>query len=229
MKHWLMLVLALFLSACSSGTVPATPTAAVAKPGRVTSAELFADPQRWVGEPLTVISPATLLAEHAVLVPQLGPPGDAAIWLGGALPAEVAQALGAGPAVVKAQGELGPPGAYGPDGRYPYQLTITAISVVQPERTTLANLVANRGALDQVLLEVHGTLLSAPPTLLLADQVGPGGVPDAGAAQIKLPALPDQAVLGRLGAHGSVRYGAVRVIGWLAGGVLTPWLVVAEP
>lgn len=100
-------------------------------------------------------------------------------------------------------------------------LEVQHSKVINPRSVSLQALVA--GGFEGVVVEVEGTLLARPGSLLLVSAVGPGGVPESGAAQAKVVApVPDEPLLGRLqgSPEGQVRYGAVRAVGLWSGNAL---------
>ncbi len=221
------------LAACASEPPPALPTPTV--PPRMVLmpvGAVLAEPQRWSGQRITVVSPVLLTGDDRVLTSMLldttrstaGQTGQA-IWLEQPVDDTIRSRLSDGAGVLKIRGKLSPPGAYGRDQRFAYQITAEEIDVLQPERTTLINLTQNPHTLDRILLRVQGILLSQQDSALLVDQVSEGGVP-TGAHQIKLPSAAfDQSLLNQLNSSGSVRWGAVEVLGWWQDGTLTPFKI----
>jgi hypothetical protein len=125
--------------------------------------------------------------------------------------------------LVQVEGQLDGPGAFGPDGRYPYQMRPTAYLVLTPRAMTLAELTANERTYEGQSVRIPGVLLASDDSLLLVDAVGDGGVPEPGSTPIKLEWLPrDPHVLERLNQPGSsqVRFGAVRAEGIWRDGAL---------
>ncbi len=192
---------------------------------------VLAEPQRWSGQELTLITPVYDDGENRLLTVPL--PANAtnvdetkAFWLAQPLPNEVRQRLTVGNSIVKLRGVLSPPGAYGQEQRFAYQFVADQATGIAPERTTIANLALNPRALDQILLRLEGTLLAGPDAALLVDEVGAGGVPKASGHQIKLArdAL-NPALLQSLSEAGNVRWGKVEAIGWWQNGTLTPLVI----
>lgn len=225
-------VLALLLAGCASGPPPALPTPTPVPPTPVLSiADVLAEPQRWSGQEIVLIAQMGVQGAEQLLTAGLGSDDPAAvqsnqaIWLAEPPPAEIRSQVQAGATVVKIRGRLSPPGAYGRDQQFPYQISAAQIDVLAPERTTLANLAQNPQALNQVLLTVEGTLLAQQNSALLTDQVSEGGVP-TGRHQIKLSrATIEQAVFDKLQSSGEVRWGEVQVIGWWQDATLTPFKI----
>lgn len=145
----------------------------------------------------------------------------AADSLGGAL--RTAGALRYTAAV--ARGRLVGPGAYGPGGRYRYQISAPQLQPLAPEETSIALLLDNPALYEGRLVRIAGSLLTRSSSALLVDHLGSGGIPAPGARQIKLRGpLRDQALLDRLpgGSSGGVRFGPVQIEGFWRGGALTP-------
>lgn len=234
-RSWfgLWIVAILLLSGCASASVPAisTPTV-VPREAVVVLPELLAEPQRWSGQLLVLIAPVwpgeteRMLAAQRTSDPTAPPASSGAFWLAQPLPETVTRQLGAG-GVVRLRGRLSPPGAYGPDQQFTYQFSAERAELLQPERTTLANLAANPGALDRILLRLEGTLLLEQESALLVEEVSAGGVPTASGREIKVPRdAVDAQVIGQLNQSGQVRWGAVQMIGWWQDGAFVPFSIV---
>lgn len=128
-------------------------------------------------------------------------------------------------AAVLARGHLEGPAAYGPGGAYRYRLSSAQLRPLAPQDTTIAALLSNSATYDGQLVRVAGALLTRADSALLVDHVGSGGLPEAGARQLKLPGpLRDTALLARLrrAPAGSVRFGPVQVEGFWQNGALIP-------
>jgi hypothetical protein len=144
------------------------------------------------------------------------------LWLGPTPPEEPALTP-AGErsfALVRVVGIIEGPGTFGPTG-LAYQVREPRITAVAPRPTQLTALLAAAATSENQVLQISGQLLSGPGTNLLVEELGPGGVPDAAARQIKL-IMPagDPALNERLAPGGGVRYGPVEVIGiWRAGSI----------
>lgn len=226
-------VLALLVAGCASGPPPALPTpTALPRTPVLSITDVLAEPQRWSGQEIIVVALVGLQGEDQVLTASLGNadnpatvPPDQAIWLAEPPPSEIQSQAQAGENIVKLRGRISPPGAYGRDQQYPYQISTEKIEVLAPERTTLANLAQNPQALDQVLLALEGTLLAQQNSALLTDQVSEGGVP-IGQHQIKLSrTMIDQTVFNAMKSSGEVRWGQVQVTGWWQDGTLTAFKI----
>ncbi|HEY0606932.1 MAG TPA: hypothetical protein VGD58_28695 [Herpetosiphonaceae bacterium] len=225
--------LATLFAGCASGPPPALPTPTPLPPAPVLSiGDVLVEPQRWSGQQIVLVAQMGIQAEEQVLVASSGSDDLAAvqpnqaIWLAEPPAAEIRSQIQAGDNIVKIRGRLSPPGAYGRDQQFPYQISAEQIDVLAPERTTLANLAQNPQALDQILLSVEGTLLAQQNSALLTDEVSEGGVP-TGQHQIKLsPTTIDRAVFDKLNSSGEVRWGKVQVIGWWQDATLTPFKII---
>lgn len=152
------------------------------------------------------------------------PLDEGGIWIGPppALPDEppLATSGAVSYAVAEAEGRLEGPGSYGPGGRFAYTL---AEPVVRPRSTrdlTIGLLLANSALYEGQPVRVRGQILVSPDSALLIEGLGPGGVPEAQALQVKLARIPSAAALAGLthGGAGRVSYGPAEVIGiWRAG------------
>lgn len=233
-RSWAMwgVVLVFVLSGCVSGPTPALPTPTMPpREAIVTLSAMLAEPQRWSGQRLVLVSPiergeaARVLRMYSPTVsatPSASAQPSSAIWLSETLPATITSQLTDEANVVRLRGTLSPPGAYGRDQQFTYQFTAQDVELIQPERTTLANLAENPGALDHILLRLQGTLLVERDSALLVDQVSAGGVPTANGRQLKLTrAAIDEQTIGLLNRSGEVSWGSVEVIGWWQDGALT--------
>lgn len=172
---------------------------------------------------------AALIAPAASMIgsaPQpLGPP-DQLIWCGPVDQLRIIGALAADEgvqhAIVYARGTIEGGGAYGPGGAYRRQLTRPELTVVAPEETSVAQLVAG-GQRSGIVRLLGGMIINASGAATLVDALSSGGVPEPGAQQIKLR-LPaeDPDLLARL-THtpgSSVSYGQVQVEGYWRNGAL---------
>ncbi len=220
------------LVACAPNQPAPLPAASVPAANVVVALPaVLAEPQRWSGQELTLITPVYDDGENRLLtipLPESAANVDErkAIWLAQPLPSAVRQEIMAGNAIVKLRGILSPPGAYGREQRFAYQFVANQATGIAPERTTIANLALNPQALDQILLRLEGTLLAGPDAALLADEVGAGGVPKASGHQIKLArdAL-HPTLLQSLTEAGNVRWGKIEALGWWQNGTLTPLVI----
>ena len=158
-----LVLLLLLLTACavqSPGPLPLP--SATQREETLTLQTLLSEPQRWSGQPITLITPALLSESEQLLTSRPARTSQTArtsIWLAEAPPDTVRDQLNNGAGYLKLRGELSPPGAYGRDQRFTYQFVADEIDVLDPERTTIANLADNPRAIDGVLLAVSGTLL----------------------------------------------------------------------
>jgi len=159
------------------------------------------------------------------------PLSDAAgqLWLGTSTTAALGDMLRAAGtvryAVVVARGRLTGPGAYGPGGRYRYQLSDPQLQPLAPQETSVAMLLDNPTLYEGRLVRIAGSLLARSNAALLVDRLGSGGLPAPGARQIKLRSpLRDQLLLARLQqtSGGNIHFGPVQVEGFWRGGTLTP-------
>ena len=225
-----LVLLLLLLTACAvqrPGPLPLP--SATQREETLTLQTLLSEPQRWSGQPITLITPALLSESEQLLTSRPARTSQTArtsIWLADATSDTVRDQLDNGAGYLKLRGRLSPPGAYGRDQRFTYQFVADEIDVLDPERTTIANLADNPRAIDGVLLAVSGTLLLRGNSALLVDRVSAGGVPEPEARQIKLPrnAIDTDALAG-LQRSGDVGWGPVRVTGWWENGAMAPFAV----
>ncbi len=131
-------------------------------------------------------------------------------------------------ALVVVRGRLEGPGAYGPNGRYGYQIGDPRLQPAALQETTVAALLDKPAAHEGRILRVVGVLLAHAELALLVDHISVGGLPEPGARQVKLRTpLRDAALLERLKrAAGAVRFGQVQVEGFWRGGVLVPLAIL---
>jgi hypothetical protein len=221
------------LAACASEVPPALPTPTILPRAVVLPiTAVLAEPQRWSGQEITIVASLVLQGDDRILIASAEDVGNSAdiapaqaIWLEEAPPESIRSAVLSGNTILKLRGTLSPPGAYGRDQRFPYQISAEQIETLQAERTTLANLAQNPRSLDRILLSVEGTLLTEPSSALLTDQVSEGGVP-TGLHQIKLRGTSlNQTLLDRMESSGEVRWGKVAITGWWQDGTLTPFKI----
>jgi hypothetical protein len=206
-----------------------------APPVLLTVEQLTRQPEQWVGQDITLVAPVAgndrrVLSSYLIVSTEgVQPPTDAdlTIWLAEPLPITVTRDMDEAGSVLRLRGRLSPPGAYGPDGSLPYQFSAEQAMVTQPETSTVAAVAANPHALDRVLLQIEGILLTTSDGALLTDQITEGGVPTADAQQIKLPDLPAAQIPASLRQSGAVRYGHVEVVGWWQDRTLTPFIIRA--
>ncbi|HZG67063.1 MAG TPA: hypothetical protein VEZ12_09990 [Herpetosiphonaceae bacterium] len=231
MHRMLLCLIFLLLTACgglpSIPQVQSTPEA----PALLPIQTLLQDSAGWSGQMVTLV--AALANTHPrVLVSgfdQAGEPIDdkptGALWLAEPLPAKTAALLREGINYAKLRGRLSPPGAYGTDGRYPYQFVAETASVIVPEQTTLANVADNSRSMDGALIEFSGILLIGGDGTLMVDTLSSGGVPPSNARQVKIRGLALAHIPVNLEQSGAVRFGQVTATGWMQEGVLVPFWV----
>ena len=177
-----LVLLLLLLTACAvqrPGPLPLP--SATQREETLTLQTLLSEPQRWSGQPITLITPALLSESEQLLTSRPARTSQTArtsIWLADAPSDTVRDQLNNGAGYLKLRGGLSPPGAYGRDQRFTYQFVADEIDVLDPERTTIANLADNPRAMDGVLLAVSGTLLLRGDSALLVDRVSAGAVPN---------------------------------------------------
>jgi hypothetical protein len=126
-------------------------------------------------------------------------------------------------------GRLEGPGAYGPAGAYRFRIIEPRVTVVTPRETTVAGLLERPEAFAGRAVRVNGALLASPASALLVERLGPGGVPEADARQLKLARpLPLEALPESLqrSPSGDVRFGLVQVEGFWREGALTPLAIL---
>src|SRR5262249_4481431 len=143
------------------------------------------------------------LSFSAGTTPQPLPGAAGPVWLGTesvrALGGLLQRAGGIRYAVVVARGRLEGPGVYGPDGSYRYRMRGPQLQTIAPEETPIATLIGSTAAYEGRIVRVTGSLLARPNSALLVERLGPGGIPEATARQLKLRgSLRDQALLGHL-------------------------------
>jgi hypothetical protein len=150
------------------------------------------------------------------------------IWIGNTAPASMQPLTTTGAiqmAVVLAQGRLDGPGAYGPNGAYRYQLGDPRFQTIPLAETSITNLLDNPSVYSGRYIRINGALLSSATASVLVDKLGPGGVPDAAARQIKVRSpIRDSALLEHLqqSSNGSVRFGNVQIEGFWVDRFLIP-------
>ena len=112
-----------------------------------------------------------------------------------------------------------------PNGAAGYRLRNPVLTPLKWQETTVVTLAEAPAPFANAAVRVTGVLMTTASEALLIEQVGPGGVPDPTARQIKLAGpLRDAALLADLTATpgGAVRYGMVQVEGVWYGGKLVP-------
>lgn len=232
-----ILALALTLAACApAAQTPPTPPPAPTLPA---VAELLdqgaAGPIRTVGY-LYAGPEGTVLAD-SLRAGEAGPPGPGAgVWLDGApaLPAD-SPTTAAGDArytIVEARGTLEGPGQFGPGGRYAYRMVAPELRPLSVRELTIPLLLQNSGLYEGQPVRLEGQLIATGDSAILVERLGPGGVPEAAALQLKLAAPPrDPAVAAglRQAGSGDVRFGPVQITGLWRAGRLYPLSVVVRP
>ena len=169
--------------------------------------------------------PRVLVSGFAHAAQPIDDPPMGALWLAEPLPAKTAALLREGINYAKLRGRLSPPGAYGTDGRYPYQFVAETVSVIEPEQTTLANVADNSRSMNGALIELPGILLLGGDGTLMVDTISSGGVPPSNARQVKIRGLAPAQIPTDLEQSGAVRFGEVTTTGWMQDGVLVPFWV----
>lgn len=232
------LALALLLCGCTAAT-PARPTPPPA-PTIPAMGELLAGGA--AGE-ITAIgylytSPAGSVLADSLVAGADGAPVPAeglGVWIEGAPPLPPdSQTTAAGDArytLVEARGTMEGPGRYGPGGGYAYRLSAPELRPLSVRELTLPLLLQNTGLYANQAVRLRGQLIAGADSAILVERLGPGGVPEGDALQLKLAAPPrDPAVaaaLRRAGA-GDVRFGPVEITGLWRADRLYPLHVVAE-
>lgn len=150
------------------------------------------------------------------------------IWIGDpALPpdAQLQQADDLRYALAVVRGLLEGPGAFGPAGDLAYRINAPQVRLLSLRDLTIPLLLSNSGLYEGQAVQVRAQILISSSSALLVEELGQGGVPMAGALQIKLVSPPDDPELtARLSAAsgGSVHYGPVQVVGIWRRGALYP-------
>lgn len=227
-----LLLLTLLLVACSAERrtqptpipVPTTPALnailAAPTPGPV-----------WTFGYLLISNQGATLVEGVSFAPDGAPtplaPGG--LWLGEPPPLPADPPLNEAGAIrygiVSASGLLAGPGSFGPEGRYAYQLTDPRITPLGLREVTIALLLENSGLYEGQAVRVRGDLLARSDSAVLVERLGPGGVPEATARQIKLDGpIRDSTALAELqrSPGDSVRFGPVEITGVWRSGRLYP-------
>jgi len=177
--------------------------------------------------PLRLVGYLYITPEGAALVDSLSfsaalpaPVEPGGIWLGDvpALPDAVplVEAGSVRYAIVTAEGTLEGPGAFGPRGAYSYQLLEPRVEPLSVRDLSMRLLLDNSGLYAGQPVRLQGQLLANADGAVLVERLGPGGVPEASALQIKLaPTTHDRALLEQLSpaGNGDVRFGPVEVTG----------------
>jgi hypothetical protein len=103
----------------------------------------------------------------------------------------------------------------------PRRIEVESTKVISPTQVRLDAL--KGGGFENIVVRVEGALLSKPGSLLLIEAIGPGGIPEGTADQVKVLApASDIALLGKLQgpAGGEIRYGQIEAVGLWSKGVL---------
>lgn len=232
----LLLLLLLLLAGCARPSAPAATPAPL--PTVPAVGELVVAPAPGLTE---VVGYLLIDANGARLVDRLrlgGETPEAAgeqIWLGAAAPptdAALSELGGARYAVASARGVLQGPGSFGPGGRARFQIVDPQLAILSLRELDIALLLGNSQLYEGQAVRLSGQLLASPSSTLLAEQLGPGGVPTADALQLKVLGPLSADDLGpQFGgpAGGSVRYGPAQIVGLWRGGALYPLSVQPAP
>jgi hypothetical protein len=108
------------------------------------------------------------------------------------------------------------------------QMQPTAVKILAPTSLILGELLANSATYQGQVVEIKGTLIIKPGAALLVDAVGPGGVPDASANQIKIAQANDALIEQLPEGSGELRYGSASVVGLWRGQSLTIFWATSE-
>jgi hypothetical protein len=181
---------------------------------------------------LLIDSAGARLVNRLILDGAAPTPAGAQIWLGtsATLPADAAlsELGGMRYAVARAQGRLDGPGSFGPDGQARFQIVEPQLSILTLRELSIALLLGNSQLYEGQAVRLSGQLLASPSSTLLAEQLGPGGVPSAESLQLKVLGPLDTDDLGPQfgGAPGGpVRYGPAQIVGIWRAGALYPLAV----
>jgi hypothetical protein len=155
------------------------------------------------------------------------------IWLSASIDTRILGQLRAAGALqfalVRVRGQLGAVGAYGPAGKYQYQILSPSIEVIATQETTVSDLLDHSSSYENRPVRLVGGLIARDGSALLVDQLGTGGLPQPKARQVKLRApLQDRALLSRLNgvSGGTIRFGQVQIEGFWQAGVLIPLSII---
>lgn len=105
-------------------------------------------------------------------------------------------------------------------------LTLEAsdIKPLQPISVALGDLGASPAIYQGQIIVLEGTLIVSEGEALLVDSVGPGGVPDANAAQIKIQTPLSSQLLATLTPQGALQIGPARLLGlWRGKELIALW------
>lgn len=223
----LILGLAAALAGCAGATPPtAAPPAAPIGVVRGLSEIGRGD---FDGTVVTALAPVLRRADGQVLVPALSFGGGgplplladpaAAVVVGGDPLANLTVAGDVAYGVVRVSG----PVQIGADGVR--QIQPTSSKVLAPAMLSLDELQQNSAVYQGQVVEVPGTLIVKDAEALLVEAVGPGGVPEETAAQVKiLQPFDDPELFASLDNSAAIRYGPVTVTGlWQGKGLQVFW------
>lgn len=239
MRLLLPLTLIVLLTACSPRAI-ARPTPPPA-PALPTVGEILAAPRPG---PVEMIGQLYLAPEGAALAGELhlGPDGQLVpldtqtLWIGETPPlapdTPLTQEREARFTVAQASGQLVGPGQFGPQGRYRYSLAEPAIVPHSTRDLSIPLLLDNSALYEGQPVRLAGQLLASRGSTLLVESLGPGGVPDPSALQVKLGTpTPDPALAAALSTSpdGRITYGPVEVTGLWRSGRLIPLAIRPLP
>jgi hypothetical protein len=227
MRRCIYLTIVLMLAACGSPALP-TPISVDANPSPLRSVSEIGRGD-FDGATITVIAPVVQRSGGRTLVPALsftnadptpllGSPGESVLLGGDPLTGlTVVPSDGSEYGVVRATGII----QVTADGIR--QIQPSTVKVLAPTSLTLADLQANSATYSGQIVALKGSVVVKPGAALLVDAVGPGGVPNDTAAQIKIAQpFADAALIERLPQHsGDIRYGPISVVGLWRGQSLT--------
>lgn len=232
----LLLVISFLLVACGGNSQAPRATSALppayaytplskllAAPGgsAVTTAGYFYD----MGDGAVLIDHLSFSGEQPA---PLADQSDQQVWLGEVATSELGSNLRTSGSVryapLLATGRVEGPGAYGPGGRYQFQLSAPVLSPLSATVVTITGLLSKTLGYDGQFVRVKGNLLVSGENALLVEEIGSGGVPPVLARQVKLAEpVRDKLLLARLttSGGGKARYGPVEIEGfWRSGELL---------
>jgi hypothetical protein len=211
----LFLLVIVSVSACTSRTPQPAP--GMVEPTIPLAAEVLAAPP--YGSSVSMIGYFAHSDAGAVLVTGLSRdgetivplPGSDAIWID---PAASIPDPSGDYDLVQISGTLDGPGAFGPTGSYRHALRTAQIEPLEVRELSFTLLLQNSSLYAQQPVRVVGYYISSSDSALLVESIGPGGVPDPGAGQIKLAdSFDDPNLEPSLQGAGAVRYGRVTITG----------------
>jgi len=235
MRYLSCLLCACLFAACGAAPAP-TATPAPAAPISVVGELTTAPPAglaNVIGVLLIDVTGARLVERLQLTDDGLIPFG-AHIWLDApALPPEpaLAERGDARYGIAQARGVVQGPGAYGPGGASAFQIVDARLTILSPRELTIPLLLGNTDLYEGQFVRLNGQILASPSSTLLVEQLGPGGVPSAGALQVKVRPIPTAELdAGFSGAPGgSVRFGPAELLGIWRGGLLIPLAIAPAP